>query len=91
MVFVATAYSLKGVMANGERVHNGAIAADPKVLPIGTKVYIQGMGTFVVKDTGRLIKGKRIDIWIPNRASALKFGKRGVKLQVISKPRRKVK
>lgn len=87
--FTATAYSLRGRMFNGERVHQGAIAADPRVLPIGTVVYIEGMGQFVVKDTGRLIKGNRIDIWVPSRAKAIAFGRRPVKLKIISMPKRK--
>lgn len=88
--FTATAYSLRGKMANGQNVHQGAIAADPRILPIGTVVHIEGMGTFVVKDTGGAIKGNKIDIWIPNRADAIKFGRRGIKLKVISSPVRKI-
>lgn len=87
--FVATAYSLRGKMANGQNVHLGAIAADPRVLPLGTVVHIEGMGQFVVKDTGGAIKGNRIDIWMPNYSSAMKFGKRKVKLRVISLARKK--
>lgn len=83
--FIATAYSLRGKMANGQNVHAGAIAADPRVLPIGSIVYIEGMGQFVVKDTGGAIKGSRIDIWMSSRTAALQFGKRPVKLRVISK------
>lgn len=88
--FVATAYSLKGKMANGQSVHAGAIAADPKILPIGTVVQIDGMGQFVVKDTGGAIKGNRIDIWMASTANAFKFGRRTVKLRVVSKPVRKI-
>lgn len=87
--FIATAYSLRGKMANGQNVHLGAIAADPRVLPLGTVVHIEGMGQFVVKDTGGAIKGNRIDIWMPNRGSAMQFGKRKVKLRVISLARKK--
>ena len=82
--FVATAYSLRGKMANGQNVHSGAIAADPRILPIGTVVFIDGMGTFTVKDTGGAILNNRIDIWMPDRKQAIKFGKRNVKLRVIS-------
>lgn len=89
--FVATAYSLRGKMANGHHVHSGAIAADPRVLPIGTVVIIEGMGTFVVKDTGGAIKGNRVDIWMPNRRNALQFGRRNVVLKIVSKPQKKVK
>jgi 3D (Asp-Asp-Asp) domain-containing protein len=84
--FTATAYSLRGYTASGERVRSGIIAADPRVLPIGTVVHIEGMGTFVVKDTGGAIKGNRIDIWMAS--GAMKFGRRKVQLRIISKPRR---
>lgn len=84
--FVATAYSLRGRMANGQTVHSGAIAADPRVLPIGTVVQIQGMGTYTVKDTGGAIKGNRIDIWMSSNAK--KFGRKVVKLTIVSKPRK---
>jgi 3D (Asp-Asp-Asp) domain-containing protein len=81
--FTATAYSLRGRMSNGKHVFSGAIAADPKVLPLGTKVYIEGYGNFVVCDTGGAIKGSRIDIWMPNRNHAIKFGRRKVQLVVL--------
>lgn len=82
--FIATAYSLKGKMANGQKVHSGAIAADPRVLPIGSMVMIEGMGIFTVKDTGGAIKGNRIDIWMPDKRRAMKFGKRKVQLIKLS-------
>ena len=88
ITYTASAYSLRGRMANGEHVHQGAIAADPRILPIGTQVYIEGMGTYTVKDTGGAIKGKRIDIWMPSTKAAFKFGKRKVQLRIISKPRK---
>lgn len=89
--FVATAYSLRGKMANGQGVHAGAIAADPKVLPLGSVVHIEGMGTFIVKDTGGKIKGRIIDIWMSSTKNALKWGRRSVVLKVISKPTRKLR
>lgn len=88
LTFVATAYSLRGKMANGQQVHAGAIAADPRILPIGTIVRVDGMGTFVVKDTGGAIKGRRLDIWMKSRKDALHFGRRNVTLRIISYPKR---
>lgn len=88
-LFTATAYSLRGKMANGQKVHRGAIAADPRVLPLGTVVYIEGMGTFTVKDTGGAIKGNKVDIWMSS--NAMKFGKRTIRLRIISKPVRKIR
>lgn len=81
--FVATAYSLRGKTASGKQTRNGIIAADPRVLPLGTRVHIEGHGTFVVADTGGKIKGNRIDIWMSSNAQAIQFGKRKVKLRVL--------
>lgn len=81
--FNATAYCLKGRMANGQTVHSGAIAADPRVLPLGTKVYIEGMGSYVVKDTGGAIKGNKIDVWLASCSQARKFGRRPLQLTII--------
>jgi 3D (Asp-Asp-Asp) domain-containing protein len=86
--FVATAYSLQGKTASGERVRRGIIAADTRILPIGTVVQIYGMGTFVVKDTGGGIKGNRIDIYMPSVSDARKFGRRTIQLRIISKPKK---
>lgn len=88
-VFVATAYSLRGKTASGEYVRSGIIAADPRILPIGTIVHIEGMGEYIVKDTGGAIKGNRIDIWMPSTKQAMKFGKRKVSLRIKSLPAKK--
>lgn len=82
--YVATAYCLKGRMANGKKVHSGAIAADPRVLPLGSKVHIQDMGVFTVGDTGGAIKGRKIDIWMNNCQAARKFGRKTVYVRRMS-------
>lgn len=85
--FVATAYCLKGITASGERVRKGIVSADPRVLPLGTKVHIEAgeySGTYVVGDTGSKIKENRLDIWVKTRYDAVRFGKRDVLLTVIS-------
>ena len=51
------------------------IAADTSVLPFGTKVWIEGLGVFVVEDTGGDIKGNRIDIYMNDLDEAVKFGR----------------
>jgi len=81
--FTATAYTIKGKTASGTRTRRGIIAADPKILPLGTKVHIEGQGVFVVADTGGAIKGNRIDIWVSSPQEAKKFGRRKVRLRVI--------
>ncbi|MDQ3855945.1 MAG: 3D domain-containing protein [Chloroflexota bacterium] len=68
-----------GIMANGQRVHWGAVAVDPRYIPLGTRMYISGFGgqVFVASDTGSAIKGWRIDIWFPSLAQARAFGMQG--------------
>ena len=82
--FSATAYCLKGRTALGHGVRRGIIAADPRVLKLGSSVTInagQWSGTYLVSDTGGRIKGKKLDIWVPSCAEARKFGRRSVQVQ----------
>ena len=68
-------------------VHSGTIAADPKILPFGTRVRIdagQYSGEYVVTDAGTAIRGRKIDIWLPTYSAACRFGRRNVKLTVLS-------
>lgn len=81
--FSATAYCLKGRTAMGHGVRRGIIAADPRVLKLGSRVTIAGggySGTYLVSDTGGAIKGKKIDIWVPNCSEARRFGRRTVQI-----------
>lgn len=85
--YVATAYSLKGRTASGRVVSRGLIAADPAVLPLGSRVRVEHpgySGEYLVADTGGMIRGRRIDIWTPSSREAMRFGKRTVKLTVLS-------
>lgn len=92
--YVATAYSLRGKTASGRMVSRGLIAADPRVLPLGSRVRLEHpgySGEYVVADTGGMIRGKRIDIWTPSSGEAMRFGKRTVKLTVLSYPARRAR
>ena len=85
--YVATAYSLRGKTASGRFVSKGIIAADPRVLPLGSRVRVEAgpwSGEYLVADTGGMIKGRKIDIWIPSSREAMRFGRRTVKLTVLS-------
>ena len=89
--YSATAYSLRGKTASGQYVSRGLIAADPRVLPLGTRVRLDAgawSGEYLVADTGGAIKGRKIDIWTPTSREALQFGRRPVKLTVLSLPQR---
>ena len=89
--YSATAYSLRGKTASGQFVSRGLIAADPRLLPLGTRVRLDAgawSGEYVVADTGGAIKGRKIDIWTPTSREALQFGRRPVKLTVLALPQR---
>ncbi|MEP6636408.1 MAG: 3D domain-containing protein [Acidobacteriota bacterium] len=85
--YVATAYSLRGRTASGKNVDRGMIAADPRVLPLGSRVRLEAgawSGEYLVADTGGAIRGRKIDIWTPTSREAMRFGRRTVKLTVLS-------
>lgn len=81
--FHATWYCLKGKTATGDRVKQGVIAVDPKIIKLTSTVEIDGLGFFKALDTGGNIKGRRIDIWTPNCSNAIKKGRKKVRLRVI--------
>ena len=90
--FTATAYSLRGRTASGRPVGRGVIAADRRVLPIGTRVRLEAgqySGEYVVADTGGSVRGRKIDIWVPNAGEAMRFGRRPVRLTVLTRTRQR--
>ncbi len=94
LTFTATAYSLRGRTASGRNVARGIIAADRRVLPIGTRVRIDAghySGEYLVADTGGAVRGRKIDIWVPSTSEAMRFGRRPVKLTVLSYGGRRAK
>jgi 3D (Asp-Asp-Asp) domain-containing protein len=89
--FQATAYSVEGQTASGKQTREGrTVAADPSVLPLGTRIEVKGAGSYdgvyVVHDAGRKIKGREIDIFIDAPAEAKQFGKKPVRVRVLGKP-----
>lgn len=92
---VATAYSpfcCKGVddiTALGIRAGYGVVAVDPKVIPLGSRLYIEGYGYAIAADTGSAIKGLRIDLGYETKRQALQFGRRPVRVYIIQKGRRR--
>ncbi|MFL6254743.1 MAG: 3D domain-containing protein [Pyrinomonadaceae bacterium] len=90
VTFMATAYSLQGRTANGGYVRRGIIAADRRVLPIGTCVRLEAgsySGEYIVADTGGAVRGRKIDIWVPQTSEAMRFGRRPVRLTVLTRTR----
>jgi 3D (Asp-Asp-Asp) domain-containing protein len=88
MPFEATAYSIEGKTAAGTRTHEGVVAADPALLPLGTRIRVHDAGRYsgeyVVRDTGRTIKGREIDIYLSNDREAKRFGRKSVRVEVLA-------
>lgn len=59
------------------------IAVDPRVIKLGTKVYVEGYGYAIAGDTGGAIKGNKIDVFMPSHSSALKWGRKTVKIKIL--------
>ncbi len=59
------------------------ISVDPKVIKLGSKVYVEGYGTAIAADTGGAIKGNKIDVLLPSQKEALKWGRKTVKVQIL--------
>ena len=81
--FTATAYCLKGRTALGHGVRRGVIAADPRILRLGSRINLGAgaySGEYLVSDTGGAVKGRKIDIWMPSCAEARRFGRRTVSI-----------
>ncbi len=84
--FSATAYCLSGRTALGHGVRRGIIAADPRILRLGSKVNIAAgaySGQYLVSDTGGGVKGREIDIWVPSCSEARRFGRRKVTIELL--------
>jgi 3D (Asp-Asp-Asp) domain-containing protein len=85
--YEATAYSIQGRTAAGTSTRRGIVAADPAVLPLGSRIRLHDAGPYsgeyVVEDTGRSIDGREIDIYVPSNAEARRFGRRRVKVEVL--------
>ncbi len=84
--FRATAYCLKGKTASGGSVRRGIVAADRRILPLGTRINVSAgnySGSYVVADTGGAIRGRILDIWVPSCSEAKKFGRRSIKVTVV--------
>jgi len=84
--FQATAYCVTGVSKTGAHIAPGHVAADPSVIPLGSMIYVDSPlmgGIYQVRDTGDLVKGNIIDIFIPSYERCKEFGRRIVKVQVL--------
>lgn len=79
----ATAYVGGGRTATGRTATYGVAAVDPNVIPLGTKLYIDGYGYAIAADTGGAIKGNKIDLVFNSQQEALAFGRRQVTVKIL--------
>ena len=86
--FEATAYSIEGKTASGDHTREGLCAADPDVLPLGTRIRVHDAGSYSgeceIADTGRAVKGQEIDIYMASDREAKQFGRKQVRVEVLS-------
>jgi len=88
MDMIATAYTAScagcsGYTATGYRAGRGIVAVDPRVIPLGTKLFIPGYGFAIAGDTGGAIIGNRIDLGFNSYSDAIQFGRRPIKVYTL--------
>jgi 3D (Asp-Asp-Asp) domain-containing protein/LysM repeat protein len=93
IIVEATAYTAScegcsGITATGidllSNPNQKVISVDPSVIPLGSKVYVEGYGEAIAGDTGGAIKGNKIDIFIPTKQEAINFGRKQVKVTILN-------
>lgn len=89
--FSCTVYNDGGRTADGTPVHWGVVATDPRVIPLGTRMYIEFpsgwehlSGEYVAHDTGGAVEGNIIDLWTDwSHGQMSQFGRRNVKVTIL--------
>ncbi|EBF5130329.1 DUF348 domain-containing protein [Listeria monocytogenes] len=84
----STAYSGGGITAYGINLSANpglkVIAVDPRVIPLGSKVWVEGYGEAIAGDTGGVIKGNIVDVYFPNESQCYSWGRRMVTVKVLN-------
>ena len=79
-----------GITRSGTQVRPGVVAVDPKVIPLGTKLYVKSLdgskdyGFASAEDTGGAIKGNKIDLYFEDPADVKKYGRRKVEVYILN-------
>ncbi|MGI9860969.1 G5 domain-containing protein [Moorella naiadis] len=80
----ATAYTHSGAAtASGAYPRVGTVAVDPAVVPLGTRLYVEGYGFGIAQDIGSAIKGDRIDVFLDTEADTYRWGVRRVRVYIL--------
>lgn len=72
-----------GITRSGMPVKPGVVAVDPRVIPLGSRLYVEGYGFAQAADTGSAIKGNRIDLYYSTHAESQKYGVKRIKVYVL--------
>ena len=96
LTMIATAYDLSyestgknpgdkyyGITYSGIPARQGVVAVDPSVIPLGTRLYIEGYGYAIAADTGSAIRGNRIDLFYEDSRKARSYGVKRVKVYIL--------
>lgn len=70
---------------SGRKAAFGCVAVDPRVIPLGTWIYVEGYGIALACDTGGAIKGHRIDLCMESNSEVSEFGRKKVKVYILTK------
>jgi len=97
IVMQATAYTkskeegtYNGITRSGTEVSRGTVSVDPRVIPLGTKLYIEGYGHAIALDTGGDIRHNRIDLYMETKEEAFEFGRQEVKVYILDDNKNKI-
>ncbi|WRP06678.1 ubiquitin-like domain-containing protein [Rossellomorea aquimaris] len=86
--YTASCNGCSGFTATGINLKSNpnvkVIAVDPSVIPLGTKVYVEGYGYAVAADTGGAIKGNKIDVFFPSKSDAYRWGRKTIKVKILN-------
>ncbi|WP_243458126.1 3D domain-containing protein [Sporosarcina sp. Te-1] len=85
--YTANCNGCSGVTSTGINLKKNpdvkVIAVDPKVIPLGTKVHVEGYGYAIAGDTGSAIKGNKIDVFFSSKSEAYEWGRKKVKIKIL--------
>lgn len=86
--YTASCEGCSGITATGidlkANPNTKVISVDPTIIPLGSKVYVEGYGEAIAGDTGGAIKGKRIDVFFPSQQDAINFGVKQLKVTILN-------
>ena len=86
--YTASCTGCSGITATGINLKTNpglkVIAVDPSVIPLGSKVWVEGYGNAIAGDTGGAIKGNKIDLFMANQSDAISFGRKQVKVRILN-------